>query len=301
VELEGGGDLSFHYTKQEDLFLTGRYTLSDGLVKYNMPVIANKALKIKENSYIEWNGDPMDPYLNLKATERIRSSVVTGGQTPHIVNFDAGIEVKQRMADLSLQFTLEAPDDATVQNQLVAMGAEERSKQAVSLLLTGMYLADDGTGKKKIDMGTALNSFLQSEINNITGSLLKEVDFNFSMDSYDGTEAGRRTDYAFRFSKRFYNERINVILGGLVSTGAIPEQNNTFINDASVEYRLDAGGSRYAKLFYNRQYESLLEGEITKYGAGIVFRRKVRHLYDLFLFRKKRITPVTEEESDEKK
>ncbi|MDR3267781.1 MAG: translocation/assembly module TamB domain-containing protein [Tannerella sp.] len=300
IELDGGGALSLQYTRQGDLLLSGRYTLSGGLVKYNMPVIANKTLTVKENSYIEWTGDPMDPYLNLKATERIRSSVGTGG-TPHIVNFDAGIEVKQRLANLSLQFTLDALDDATVQNQLIAMGPEERGKQAVSLLLTGMYLADDGSGKKKIDMGTALNSFLQSEINHITGSLLKDVDFNFIMDSYDGAEAGsgRRTDYAFRFSKRFYNERINVILGGLVSTGAAADQKNTFINDASVEYRLDAGGSRYAKLFYNRQYESLLEGEITKYGTGIVFRKKMRHLYDLFLFRKQRLAPVTEKEKKE--
>jgi hypothetical protein len=300
VELEGGGDLSLQYTRQGDLLLTGRYTLSDGLVKYNMPVIANKTLKVKENSYIEWTGNMMDPYLNLKATERIRSSVGTDGQTPHIVNFDAGIEVKQRMADLSLQFTLDALDDASVQNQLISMGPEERGKQAVSLLLTGMYLADDGNGKKKIDMGTALNSFLQSEINLITGSLLKDVDFNFIMDSYDGADNGKRTDYAFRFSKRFYNERINVILGGLVSTGDVAEQSNTFINDASLEYRLDVGGNRYAKVFYNRQYESLLEGEITKYGAGIIFRKKMIHLYDLFLFRKKQVAPVADEEKEDR-
>ncbi|MDR1675655.1 MAG: translocation/assembly module TamB domain-containing protein [Tannerella sp.] len=303
VELEGGGDLSFRYTRQGDLMLTGRYTLSGGLVKYNMPVIANKTLKIKENSYIEWTGDPFDPYLSLKATERIRSSVGAGGQAPHPVNFDAGIEVKQRLANLSLQFTLEALDDASVQNQLIAMGPEERNKQAVSLLLTGMYLADDGSGKSKLDMGMALNSFLQSEINNITGSLLKNIDFDFTMDRYDGTKpgSGRRTDYAFRFSKRFYNERLNVILGGRVSTGDATKQNSTFINDASLEYRLDAGGSHYARLFYNRSYESLLEGEIAKYGTGIVFRKKMRRLDDLFLFWKKQKTILEGEEKKGKK
>ncbi|MDR2139061.1 MAG: translocation/assembly module TamB domain-containing protein [Tannerella sp.] len=303
VELEGGGDLSLRYTRQQDLILTGRYTLSGGLVKYNMPVIANKTLKMKENSYIEWTGDPFDPYLSLKATERIRSSVGTGGQAPHTVNFDAGIEVKQRMANLSLQFTLDAPDDASVQSWLAAMGPEERSKQAVSLLLTGMYLADDGPGKQKLDMGVALNSFLQNEINNITGSLLKDIDFDFSMEHRDGTEpgSGRRTDYAFRFSKRFYNERLNVILGGHVQTGDVPARENAFINDASLEYRLDAGSNRYAKLFYNRRYENLLEGEIAKYGVGIVFRKKMRHLYDLFLFRKKQAADRKEEEEENEK
>ena len=287
VELEGGGDLYYQYTPQEDMALMGRYSLSGGLIKYNMPIIANKTLRIRENSYLDWSGDIMDPYLNLRATERIRTNVSTeDGKSSRSVNFDAGIELRQQMENLQLQFTLEALDDASLQNQLTALGAEERSKRSIGLFLTGMYLDEDQSGKIKFDMGTAINSFLQTEINQITGDLLKGVDFNFGMENYDrmGMEG---TNYSFRFSKRFYNDRFNVVLGGNVTTG-MPNDNNTFINDASIEYRLDPAGSRYAKLFYQRQYESLLEGEITKYGGGVVFRRKVRRLGDLFLFERKK-------------
>ena len=288
VEMEGGGDLSYRYTPQSDMLLSGRYTFLDGSIRYNMPVISNKTLKIRENSYVDWNGDPMDPFLSLKATERIRANVSTeDGMSSRNVNFDAGIELRQRMENLSLQFTLEALDDATVQNRLNALGAEERGRRAVGLLLTGIFLDEDPSGRVRFDMGAALNSFLQTEINNITGSLLRGVDLNFGMENYDrmGMEG---TNYSFRFSKRFYNDRFNVVLGGNVATGNVPNDNNTFINDASIEYRLDPIGNRYAKLFYNRQYESLLEGEITKYGGGIVFRRKIRRLGDLFLFAKKK-------------
>ena len=287
IELEGGGDLSYHYTPQEDMTLTGRYFLSGGLIRYNMPIISNKTLRIRENSYIDWSGDIMDPFLNLKATERIRTNVSTeDGKSSRSVNFDAGIELRQKMENLQLQFTLEALDDASLQNQLTALGAEERSKRAIGLFLTGMYLEEDPSGRIRFDMGTALNSFLQAEINNLSGNVLKGVDFNFGMENYDrmGMEG---TNYSFRFSKRFYNDRFNVVLGGNVTTGNMPNDNNTFINDASVEYRLDPAGSRYAKLFYQRQYESLLEGEITKYGGGVVFRKKVRRIGDLFLFERR--------------
>jgi hypothetical protein len=299
IELTGGGDLNFRYTPQGDISLTGRYTLTDGTVRYNMPVIANKKLTVKENSFIEWSGDPMNPYLDLKATERVRTTVSTDGQTAHSVNFDAGIALKNTLENMELQFTLDALDDLSVQDQLAAMSADERNKQAISMLLTGMYLAGDPSGMVKVDMGTALNHFLQSEINHITGSLLKDVDIDFGVDSYDGQNSGQRTDYSFRFSKRFYDDRLNVVLGGLVSTGDIPDQQRTFINDASLEYRLDAGGSRYAKLFYNRQYESLLEGEITKYGAGVVFRKKMRQLKDLFIFQRRKRT-VNKNSTDER-
>ena len=132
IELEGGGDLSMKYTPQGDLTLTGRYTLSGGLMKYALPVIAAKEFAIENGSYVEWTGNPMDPMLNFKATDRIRASVSEGenGGT-RTVNFDVSIVIKNRLDDLSFAFDVSAPEDATIQNELTAMGAEERGKQAL--------------------------------------------------------------------------------------------------------------------------------------------------------------------------
>ncbi len=299
VELVGGGDLTFQYTPQGDMNLTGRYTMTGGNVKYAFPVIGTKDLVIKDGSYVDWSGDMMDPYLNLTATERVRVSVAPAGQSSRLVNFDAGIEIKQRMENLSLQFTLAAPEDISIQDELTALGEEERNKRAIAMLVTGMYLADGSSGSGGLDMGNALNSFLQSEINNLAGSVLKGVDVSFGMESYnDGSGASDRTDYSFRFSKRFYNDRINIILGGRISTGREVEQNQSFIDDASIEYRLDEGGTRYVKLFHNKNFESLLEGEIIETGAGIVFRRKMKNMGELLIFRKKKPQPVNEVEGE---
>ena len=55
-----------------------------------------------------------------------------------------------------------------MQEELTAKGPEERAKLAVSMLVTGLYLGGTtGTGKVNVNMGDALSSFLQSEINNI--------------------------------------------------------------------------------------------------------------------------------------
>lgn len=302
VNLEGGGDLSFQYTPQGDMFLNGRYTLSSGTIKYTMPVIPLKEFSIQEGSYVQWTGDPMDPQLNLTATERVRTSVSLNGQSPRLVNFDVGIELKQQLENLALDFTLSAPEDMSMEEELTSKGPEERAKLAVSMLVTGMYLGGGtGGGKVNLNMGDALNNFLQSEINNIAGSALKTVDISFGMESYDenGDDGGgSRTDYSFRFAKRFYNDRIRVVLGGRISTGENVNngQAQPFIDNVSVEYRLDDSGSRYVKLFHDKNYESLLEGEITETGAGIVLRKKMMHLRELFNFKKKKIQPINEEE-----
>ena len=79
------------------MILNGRYTLSGGIVKYALPVIPLKEFNIENGSYVQWSGDPMDPYLNLTATERIRTNVTLSGQNPRMVNFDVGIALKQQL------------------------------------------------------------------------------------------------------------------------------------------------------------------------------------------------------------
>ena len=78
--LEGGGDLSFQYTPQGDMLLTGRYSLMSGEMKYQIPIIPLKTFNIQNGSYVEWTGNIMNPQLNITATERVRASVGEDGR-----------------------------------------------------------------------------------------------------------------------------------------------------------------------------------------------------------------------------
>ncbi len=309
IELEGGGDLSFQYTKQGDMVLNGRYMLTGGMVKYAIPIIPLKEFNIQEGSYVQWNGDAMNPTLNLTATERVRASVSQEDGSTRQVTFNVGVAIKQTLENLDLRFILSAPEDQSMQQELNRMGEEQQSQIAVTMLVTGMYLnineAGNSNKKSNLNMGAALNSFLQNEINNIAGSALKSVDISLGMEQYDqnGSGAGgQRTDFSFRFAKRFYNDKISIILGGRVSTGKDVNtgQSQQFIDNVSIEYRLDNSGTRYIKLFHNKNYESLLEGEIIETGAGIVLRKKMLRLRELFIFKRNKVKPVTEDKEEKK-
>ena len=295
IELEGGGDLSMKYTPQGDLTLTGRYTLSGGLMKYALPVIAAKEFAIDNGSYVEWTGNPMDPMLNFKATDRIRASVSEGenGGT-RTVNFDVSIVIKNRLDDLSFAFDVSAPEDPTIQNELTAMGAEERGKQALYIMVMKTYLGTGpigggGGGVGKLNMGSALNSVLSSQINSLMGNL-KNASVSVGIEDHDLSDTGgKRTDYSFRYSQRLFNNRFQIVIGGKVSTGENATNNaESFIDNISLEYRLDRTGTRYVRLFYDKNYESVLEGEITETGVGLVLRKKLDKLSELFIFKKKK-------------
>ena len=289
VNLEGGGDLTFRMTQQGDMRMTGRFTTNSGEMKYQLPVIPLKTFQLVQGSYVEFTGDVMNPTLSIAAKERTKA-VVTENDQQRSVAFDVGVKLSQPLNEMGLEFTIEAPEDLNIQNQLASMSADQRGKAAVTMMATGMYMTDEtmlsGSGFKA---NNALNAFLQSEIQNIAGSALKSIDINLGVESGTSQMGTSTTDYSFQFAKRFWGNRISVIIGGKVSTGADATNSaESFINNVSVEYRLDQGATRYVKVFYDRDSQDPLEGQLTKTGAGLVLRRKTDRLGELFIFKKKK-------------
>ena len=220
----------------------------------------------------------------------MRASVAEADGSSHMVNFNVIIGAKNRLDNLELIFDLEAPESPTVQNQLAKMSKEDRNKQAIALLATGIYLAGGAEGKGGLDMGSALNSVLQSQINSLTGSTLKNATLSVGVEEYDVADSGKkRTDYSFSYAQRFMNDRIQIIIGGRVKTGEeVTNDLNTFIDNISIEYRLDSSGTRYVRVFRDKNYESVLDGEIIETGVGLVLRKKLSRLGELFIFKKKK-------------
>ena len=292
VDLIGGGELRMLYNPTENLRLTGRYTLSNGEMKYSLPVIPLKTFTIQNGSYIEFTGDIMNPRLNITATERAKAGVATEGSQSRMVEFDCGVVITKTLKDMGLEFIIDAPQDMEISNQLNTMSKEERGKIAVTMLTTGMYLSDGNTNA--FSMNSALSAFLNSQINGIAGNALRTLDLSFGMDNATDASGNIHTDYSFKFSKRLWDNRLRVIIGGKLSTGSdVSSQNQTFFNNVQFEYRLNESSSQFLKLFYNRDSYDWLEGAIGQYGAGFIWRRKLSHFQDLFRFKEQTIVPPT--------
>ena len=280
VDLIGGGDLRMRYTS-EGIDLKGKYTLTSGDMKYSLPVIPLKTFHVKEGSYVEFTGDPYNPKLNITATERTKSVVNDEYGGTRSVVFDCGVEITKTLNDMGLRFIIQAPEDQSVNGELLSMSLEEQGKIAVAMLTTGMYLDSNNAGN--FSMNTALSAFLQSEINQIAGSALKTVDINIGVENSVSSSGAATTDYSFQFSKRFFNNRLKIEIGGLVSTGAsVQGQKQSFFDNVSMEYRLNQEGTKNLKLFYKQNSYDWLEGYTSEYGGGFVWRKKFDSWRNLF-------------------
>ena len=103
------------------------------------------------------------------------------------------------------------------------------------------------------------------------------------------------TDYSFRFSKRLWNNRLSIQLGGKVSTGNSEAmgQQQSFFDNVTMEYRLDQSAQKNIRLFYNQNVYDWLEGYTGEYGGGFLWRRKMDTLLDIFkIFKKDQPQPM---------
>ncbi len=291
IDLQGGGNLTYSMNRLGDTRFAGRYELSGGRVRYSPPVISTKNFTISPGGYVNWTGEIADPTFAVRASETVRTTVTMEDQSDRQVEFRIGIDLSGSLQALDVRFDLSAPEDLTLQNQLASLTPEQRQNQAMSLLIYNTY-SGPGTSAK-VNTGNPLNSFITKELNQWAQNSLPGVDLSFGIDSYDDPAAGpdgTRTDYSYKLSKRFFDNRVRVSVGGKVSSGGDPAQNaaENLVGDISLEYQLSRRDNMYLKAFRETDFESILEGEVTETGVGFGVRKKVSKLGDLFRLTKEK-------------
>ena len=287
VDCNGGGNLKMMMFPGGDMSMTGRFNIQGGEMKYTLPFIPLKTFTFAEGNFIQFNGDIDNPTLNITATERTKAAVTGETDVSRMVVFDVGVKITKQLSNMGVEFLIDAPEDSEVQSELATMGNEMRNKVAVTMLATGLYMSS--SNKTGFKANNALNSFLESEIQNIAGSALKTIDISVGVEGNTTASGETQTDYTFQFSKKFWNDRVTFVIGGKVTTGATDEgasSSQSFIDNISLEYRLNRLGTRYIQVFYDNDTYDPLEGSYSSAGAGYIWRRRTDSFGDLMLFRR---------------
>lgn len=284
------GDLTYTMSALNGDRVTGRININGGYVRYTPPLMSEKYFKFEEGSYIAFNGNMLNPILNITAVDEIKANVTQSGQNSRLVNFDVMLSVTNTLQDMNVAFDLSTDDDITVQNELASMSQEQRANQAMNLLLYNVYTGADTKASANLS-GNPLYSFLTSKLNTWAANNIRGVDISFGIDQYDKTLDGSTsttTSYSYRVSKTLFNDRFKIVVGGNYSTDANSDENfsQNLINDVSFEYMLNKSGTMYVRIFRHTGYESILEGEITQTGVGFVLKRKLNSLWELFGIRR---------------
>ncbi|MCH5241272.1 MAG: translocation/assembly module TamB domain-containing protein [Muribaculaceae bacterium] len=288
VEIQPSGQLTYFQNYLGDMRLNGQVYVGNGFASYSMPIVGEKKFVFNPESYVQFQGDLMNPSFDIKATDDVRASVIENGNS-RIVNFKVGVDITQTLQNPKLEFDLSTDDDMSIENELQSMTPNARSMAALNMLLTGQYTgAGVRTASSDLLQGTMYN-ILTSTINGWLANNVRGVDISLGVDQYGNSyngETGSSTSYSYQVSKSLFNNRFKISVGGNYTTDAQADENfsENLISDISFEYLLKQtqNVTMYARLFRHTGYESILEGEITEMGGGFLLRRRLSNLKSLF-------------------
>lgn len=285
VSLVGGGSLNLICNPDGTMYMSGMYDITGGDVFYKLPMIpVSKDFDLDERSWITWNGPVEDPVINLVAVDQVRSTV-NDQSGSRVVNFDVIINISGTLNGLDIAFSCDAPEDGVIASEIATLTDEERSKQALLLLIAQTYMGPGNTSSMGLaSANAALNSLLNKQVESLVTNKLKYTDINLGIDTYDA-DGATRTDYSVKVSQRLFNDRMRVTIGGKISQGEGTDesQKEAMINDVSLEYLTKKDGSSFARLFRKTNYQNILEGEIVETGLGYVQQRSAFRFRNLFI------------------
>lgn len=296
VQLNPYGTLNYFQNFMGDMRLNGQLNLGTGFVVYSVPVIGQRRITFNPDSYVLWNGNVMNPVLNIHGSDMMKANVLENGNS-RLVNFNVMLNVTNNLSSPKVLFDMSTDEDMSIQNQLAGMTEDQRSNTAINMLVTGQY---NGPGAKTQTgpMTNQLYGFLTSQLNSWAAKTIKGVDLSFGVNQYDKAVDGENStamSYSYQLSKSLFNNRFKINVGGNYSTDASADENfsENLISDISFEYILKQTTNMtvYTRLFRHTGYESILEGEITETGVGLVMKRRMANLKHIFRFYRRRRKP----------
>ncbi len=236
---------------------------------------------------IAWDGDPLNPALDIAASFRTRASLaglpaadaLAGGLVPLVVRLDLGERLLAPSVGLSLALDRDARSDlsASVQGLEAILNAPERQAEyATSVLLTNSFLltttltSGENVGGAGNRLAFAsLSQLVGAQVNRYLSSVVPGLEFTLGLDGAQASDL----DVSAGIALRLLDERLVIRGEGVFATESTAAQPQGLRGAFVVEVRLSPAVS--VEVYYRREddaLERLTASAASTTGASLSYR-----------------------------
>ena len=272
AQIKPHGTVNVQYgTADGALNLDGVIHVDEGQVRYSPKLYPMMPFQVDSASNIRFNGPLGKTMLNISASQQAKADVQSEGEEMRRVDFNTGVRINGELDSLNLGaigFYLEAPNDETIEHELAAMDEETREGTAAALLATGMYMGESNVAAQR--GGYALSSIINSRLNaamaNSKMGKIIEVDISSGQTEH---AVGKTNDTNIAISKSLFKDKLRITAGSTISDNPEVNKANGLLSRISADYKLTKSGNVLLRLFAQRDYDNIFEGELYKSGIGV--------------------------------
>lgn len=319
ITARGVGNLDLEIDSKGVFDMRGEYVISSGNYLFNFQNVINKNFEINPGSKIIFSGDPLKAELNIDALYTIRASLsdLVTDSTSNLKNIKIPVDLVLQMrgplnnSEVSFDIRMaqgQGTQNETVQNLLNQIKGDqtELNKQAFTLLILQKFIplnsgliesasASDLSGTVYELLSSQVSSFLTDAVS----SLITDVDIkiNYSTSTDNQTNTVSQRELALALSKKFFNDRLTINIGGnfefqeanaVVNTTA----NTGIAGDFVIEYDVTPDGRVKIKAYHRTQDFDIFNARRSKTGISISYSKDFDKMKELFR-REKRKKPLS--------
>ena len=299
IKGDGNGNLKLEINTLGKFKMYGDYTVEEGKYLFTLRNVINKQFKVEKGGTIQWNGDPKDALINLKAIYSLKTSLynlLLNDNTPDLKNripIDCQIFMTNKLMRPDLRFDIYLPvaDEETRSKVANAIStSDEMTKQFLALLVINNFMPDannsttaaplTATGLGLASAGVTGSELLSDQLSNWFSQLSKDFDLGVN---YRPNNQISGDEYEVALSTQLLNDRVTIhanadILG---NHPAATTNTNNIVGDVDVGIKLNQSGKLNLKVF-NRSNNMMLY-DIAPYtqGVGLSYKEEFNHLSEL--------------------
>lgn len=311
VKGNGSGTIRMDIDMKGEFTMYGVFTIEQGSYLFTQFNFFNKNFVIENGGTITWTGDPYDAKINFSAIYSTRASLYELVQNTALLTTNDIKDLQQRtQVDLYLiltgslfapqiSFDIKLPETSTLNTAAylelnrIKRDENELNKQVFALLVLGHFLPPEtglGTQSLSTDVNNSLSSFLFNQISNLASSLRDDIDFTINYQAYEtnidpnSTDIVKRNELQVALTKRFFNDRLAVDVGGNFdfSSTNTPNSTSNIAGDFAIEYKITPDGRVSGKVFSKSNYDIIDATNKQNNGISLKYTRDFDNMKELF-------------------
>lgn len=293
----GSGNIKMAITSAGDFNMYGGYTINSGDYLFTAFDIVKKQFELKEGGTIKWNGDPYEARMDIQAAYSLQTSpaplIPNSGEQSSSYSRKMPVEAQLQMMgslfspDIGLDFEILNLED-TRSGNISSLGSQVNkikndeqalNQQVVSLLVMNrFYSVQSGSG---LGAGQAIESSSNSLVGDLISNqlthwvsqfsedvkYLEDVQLGIDYQSRNKTSTGEISEQELEvaLSTTLFNDRVEI-------SGSMDMENSQ--GNVTVSYKLTKEGRIRIKAFSRNNTNPILNDNIQKHGAGLLWRKE---------------------------
>jgi translocation and assembly module TamB len=280
--------------------------------------VIQKSFQIEEGSTVSFTGDPLNAEMDITAiytTEASRLPLLPNAE-PGTPEYAAARRKEPVNVLLSMEGTLESPvisfniivpeseygemgSAVSAQLDQIKSNESELFRQVFGLIVLNRFLAEDPTqggggggagGAVNAQINQSVGGFLTEQLNAITQDYLGvEIEIELESNQMGGGNAslGDSRDIGVNLSRSLFNDRVEVQVGGVTSTGGGGGPGGAaggsgFAGNFAILYHINERGNLSLKIFQRNDRDYLTNEFVPRTGAALSFFKHFNTLGGLF-------------------